>query len=55
MANRTEIDAEVLSKKEMKETKGGAAIAIAKEPKLRLDEPLEPVLKEPALPVADKR
>jgi len=53
MDKRNESDSEELSKKEMKNTKGGAAIAVARE-KLQVDATAESLVKAPApvLPVA---
>jgi hypothetical protein len=53
MDKRNESDSEELSKKEMKNTKGGAAIAVAKDPKLQVDLPAESLVDEKrVLPVA---
>lgn len=47
MDKRNESEREELSKKEMKNTKGGAAIAVAKEPKLKIDAPAESLVEAP--------
>ena len=54
MDNRNKSDTEELSQKEMKNTKGGAAVAVGKEPKLMVDAPAEALVKTPVLPVAKK-
>jgi hypothetical protein len=52
MDKRNESDSEELSKKEMKNTKGGAAIAVARE-KLQVDAPAESLVEaKRVLPIA---